>query len=282
MSIVVYTPSIIHHAEFHTVHVGGSVDRSVLIGQEGKGTGKILWPAAELLSQYIANPSSNAVFAASMASTSPEQSMMTWSWEKCNVLELGSGLGLVTVTLLLLGATVLATDGEQTVVDQLNLNVRLNSDAIIERRGLVMCRGVPYRWGDNVTALTTALAGIHATNLMQCDTSQDPCAWTEMDQSFDVIIASDVVYGADTTIWDLLLDSIVRTAELAKRKILILIAQTQRYKEPEDLFYSRAAQRLALVDTIDISGYATTCIHPGMKSNSKLYIFTSLPPESSL
>ena len=88
-------------------------------------------------------------------------------------------------------------------------------------------------------------------------------------------MASDVVYGGDETVWDLLLVSIVNLTKLTEKKVLILIAQTERYKESEDKFYAKAASVLQLVEVVDISGFASSCLHPGMKSITRLYIMTS-------
>lgn len=121
------------------------MDKDIYIGQDGKGTGKILWPAAELLSEFIAQPSSNGVFTEAIAPDMYPSG--SWSWEQKNVLELGSGLGLLTTTLLLLGSTVLATDGEITVVNQLNINVAENKDLVLNARHVMPFRGVVYRWG---------------------------------------------------------------------------------------------------------------------------------------
>ena len=157
MSLVLYTPPVINHVVAHRVHIAGVVDRTLYIGQHGKGTGKILWPAAELLSGFVAEPSSNAVL-----STAVGSSLGHWSWEGKNVVELGSGLGLLATTLLLLGSTVVATDGEATVVKQLNTNILANKEVVLGDRGVLMYSGMVYEWGSDVSLLTDRLDGIYS------------------------------------------------------------------------------------------------------------------------
>ena len=47
-------------------------------------------------------------------------------WEGKKVVELGSGLGVTAVTLIHLGASVVCTDGEESVVTQLKENLDNN------------------------------------------------------------------------------------------------------------------------------------------------------------
>lgn len=196
-----------------------------------------------------------------------------WSWEGKNVVELGSGLGLLATTLLLLGSTVVATDGEATVVEQLNTNIATNEEVILGSRDVLMYGGMVYEWGSDVSLLTDRLGAIYTEN--KCFKAHTTAADTTEPGVFDVIVASDVVYGADEAVWDLLLDSIVNLTKLSAKKVLILIAQTERYKDSEDKFYSKAANVLNLEDVVDISGFASACLHPGMKSKTRLYIMTS-------
>lgn len=267
MDLVVYVPPVITHVAQHSVHIGGAVDKTILVGQSGRGTGKILWPAAELLSEYISQPTSDSVFASALGSDA-------WAWKGKRVLELGAGLGLLTSTLLFLGATVLSTDGELTVVDQMNKNLLLNKDAIVAEWGAFNCDGLVFEWGEDTTALTDSLAVIQSRS-RDGHSSEGQCV-SSLSPHFDVIVASDVVYGSDMTVWDKLLQSLVDlTKTTSGESVLILIAQTERYKSSEDMFYTRAAEVLRLVDVLDLSGYATSCIHPGMKSLTRLYIFAN-------
>lgn len=122
--------------------------------------------------------------------------------------------------------------------------------------------------GGDVTGLFESLTEIQAEHSNGHNIHTSP--------TFDVIVASDVVYGSDPVIWELLLTSIVKIANNVGSKVLILIAQTERYKESEDMFYARAAKLLRLVDVIDISGVASSNFCPGTTSRTRLYVMTSV------
>jgi predicted nicotinamide N-methyase len=277
MDLVVYTPPVVAIVAQHSIHIGGAIGRTLLVGQQGKGTGRMLWPAAELLSEYLAKPAAGEVLSAAAG--------VEWAWKGKAVLELGAGLGLLATTLLLLGAAVVATDGEISVVEQMNRNLDMNREGVLEAAGAFRYSGVVFDWGTDISLLTDNLTEIYNTfsNSTDRDTCTDTsthsiCTHHQKSAYFNVIIASDVVYGSDVTVWDKLLQSIVELTKLTNEKVLVLIAQTERYKSSEDLFYARASQALRLVGEVDLSGVASSCVHPGMRSKTKLYIFTSEAP----
>lgn len=258
MALVLYAPSLLPIADLQEIYIAGSINKMIRIDQRGKGTGKILWPAAELMSKYLAeNDLSDCL-------TVPDS--MSWSWDKKRVLELGSGLGLLTISLLLLGSHVVATDGEGSVVEQLNKNVTKNFvEYNVDNNGLekLNYQGLVHLWGTDVSPLFNAL--INATE--GCDESNSPV--------FDVLVASDVVYGEDESVWNLLLNSICQISAKNPKQMWILLAQTERYRDIEDRFYVNAADRLQLVKIVELTGIAECCLHHGARSISKLYIFLS-------
>lgn len=182
------------------ITIGGDLNKSFLFNQSGSGTGGIVWPAAELFSNFIAD----STLSDSITWKSKPQN---WIWNDKVILELGSGLGVVATTLLHLGNTVFATDGERSVVEQLVKNIVANTEGL-EVRHKYNCDVL--EWGSTINVL-----GSYEPNL-----------------SFDLVVASDVVYGEDYNAWDLLLHTIRDTCErrrspgsLSTQPTLVLLAQ---------------------------------------------------------
>lgn len=274
MALVLYEESILTkiHQKSHIFPFNGMITQEIIIGQDGRGTGGILWPAAELFCQYFNQPNHSLNLNQYLPSlSSDETDLNPWLWDNKLVLEFGSGLGLTSILLTHLGAKVIATDGEETVVDQLGKNLDLNLPNNLRNN----CQSFVYRWGDCYEAITEVI-----TQLPSWTTSSDPYL-------FDIILATDVVYGEDLEIWSLLEQSI-ETAVTSKNEDsgdisiphhpLILIAQTERYPEREALFFQRLQDRFHLRDRIDISGLVTSAATSinGERTYSKctLYIFT--------
>jgi predicted nicotinamide N-methyase len=261
MALVVYVPTLVTmlRAAEHSVYIGGVVNRSFAIGQSGSGTGSILWPAAELLSQYIAAPGSEA------ALPIIAQSAQGWSWKDRTVLELGSGLGLLTATLISLGATVVATDGEADVVDQLDCNIAANFSGEDERRQLHVYSSTVFRWGSETSELVDRLSTL-----------------TNSEKShFDIVIASDIIYGDNEVAWSLLVQNLVDLMDLgdgADFPATIMIGQSERYKEKEDIFYEMMMKHFELLDAIDLSGFTACSVIPDIMSKSRLYIYRKRQP----
>jgi hypothetical protein len=265
MELVLYEESILTrlHQRQQTFQFHGLIERHVTIDQEGRGTGGILWPAAELLSHFF-NEDSNFDLNSYLPVTHESELKKKWNWENKRVLELGSGLGLTSIILSSLGAKVLATDGEETVVNQLSRNFDLN----LNKRERENCKSCVHQWGDDFQDIFNCL--------------NQPPGWTSP-HLFDVIIAADVVYGEDPKIWSLLEQSIQQAVELphsqpSQAYPIILIAQTERYPEKEAFFFRRLGKRFQLREAIDLTGTArsaATAIN-GESTISKctLYVFT--------
>lgn len=257
LSLVLYAPSILSklHAENHLIHIGGTIGRDFNIQQSGSGTGSILWPAAELMSEYIASPLSPAEIAVHV-SGDPHY---LWSWNDKFVLELGSGLGLVTATLLSAGARVIATDGEANVIDQLDMNIAANFNAEGDSYRRAVYKSMVYRWGDDVTSLIEGMQGILG----------------QRQSSFDVILASDIIYGEDVSVWEQLMNTLhMLTDDLQnKSSFILMIAQSERYKEKEDMFYSMLSEHFELKDTKYLSAHTTCSLIPDVESKTKLLTY---------
>jgi hypothetical protein len=272
MELVVYEESLLTkiHQREQIFHFHGLIEKEVVIHQEGRGTGGILWPASELLCHFLNQKSINNSAILNLNdyhhlqedSTSPI-APGSWTWENKMVLEFGSGLGLTSIILSSLGAKVLATDGEATVVEQLTRNFDLNLNEMIRDH----CVSCVHRWGDDFEPLKDCL-----------DQSSKTWAATTTPPLFDVILAADVVYGEDMKIWSLLEQSIENGIAYSHPSPIILIAQTERYPEKEAFFFRKLMRKLRLLDTIDISGAATSAATSvngeTVISKCTLYVFT--------
>jgi hypothetical protein len=170
MTLVVYdSRSIISslYQASRVVHVGGTIQKEFMFHQKGSGTGGLIWPASELLSNYLAQ---DAI---------PVDILNGINWSEQNILELGAGLGVLSTSLLHLGSRVFATDGMANVVDQLADNLRINThNTLLERFTCSI-----LEWGD-----------------MESLRSLDP--FREGRHGVDIVMASDVVYGEDQDVWN--------------------------------------------------------------------------------
>lgn len=78
-------------------------------------TGAAVWDGARLLAGFISGPG----FAAHLAAYHEGP----WSWDGRNVIELGCGLGFLSITAALLGARIVATDGDSSMVSATRANI---------------------------------------------------------------------------------------------------------------------------------------------------------------
>lgn len=288
MELVIYEPSILTkiHQKQQIFNFNGIINKEITIEQEGRGTGGILWPASELLSNYIISSISPFNPTKYLKSENNEQNLNHfWNWEDKKVLELGSGLGLTSIILASLGAKVIATDGEETVVDQLSKNFDLNLNEEL-RDNVVSC---VYRWGDSLQTIFDCLNEsynhnqehkkevIEVVEVVETKiNSIDKHDWKKTLFSFDVILAADIVYGEDTYVWSLLQQTLQMSSmslttlnqhhsntnlQTQSPTPLILIAQTERYPEKERIFFNQLDEIFNLRDIIDISGEATCSLN---------------------
>ena len=167
MELIVFKPSILSEifTSHRDVYIGGRVNRTFLFHQGGRGTGGVLWPAAELLCLFLAR--SDNVFA---RGSIPEELLQ---FDGKYIVELGAGLGILSLTLACLGAFVVSTDGEESVTKQLDNNINRGLGTLSEN-----CVPLVYGWGDSVNAIREAL------ERFPMSTGRP-----------DIIVAADVVYG---------------------------------------------------------------------------------------
>ena len=190
-------------------------------------------PISELLKEYLLD---EGVLARDLKQNE-------FVWKDKTVVEMGSGLGVVSAALVHLGANVICTDGEQSVVYQLQDNLDRNfkgasmesecTEEEMEELPEEICSPmvstshsndeiqvprkeniggydcVKHWWGSDIRA-------IEKSWLL---TSDDSDGNVEEAATVDIIIAADVVYGDNEEVWDSLKHSIESICNIGKGKV---------------------------------------------------------------
>lgn len=202
-------------------HYVRSIESTVVIRQlPSQGLSFQLWPAATtlvtLLDQHRCDPSN-----------SPLSSILLDQNRNLNILELGSGTGLVGIAAAAtLGANVTVTDLPHVIE-----NLQFNADA-------------------NATGLTTNGGAVHVA----------PLRWGQADdvnligRDFDLILASDVVYH------DHLFEPLLETLRLLllvdhktqteKKEAVFVMAHLRRWKK--DSVFFKKAKKLFQVEVLHV------------------------------
>lgn len=186
-----------------------SIESTVVIRQlTSQGLSFQLWPAAStfvtLLDNYRRDPSNSPLTAtlSSLTKSSP-----------LNILELGSGTGVVgIVAAITLSANVTVTDLPH-VLDNLKFNAEANAEDVAKFSGKVHV--APLRWGE---ADDVELLG----------------------RNVDLILASDVVYHDH--LYEPLLKTLrlmMTTMQLEGKTLIFLMAHLRRWKK-ESVFFKKA------------------------------------------
>ncbi|CAN7110323.1 unnamed protein product [Brassica rapa subsp. narinosa] len=192
-----------------------SIESTVVIRQlTSQGLSFQLWPAAStfvaLLDNYRLDPT-NSPLAATLSSLKPAGSTTTTT--PMNILELGSGTGVVGIAAAItLSANVTVTDLPH-VLDNLSFNAEANAQTVARFGGQV--HAAPLRWGE---ADDVEILG----------------------RNVDLVVASDVVYH------DHLYEPLLKTLRLmaaAKglegKRLIFLMAHLRRWKK-ESVFFKKA------------------------------------------
>jgi hypothetical protein len=133
----------------------GGVDPSI------DSTGRIVWSTPECLRERIQR---DVVDAEGAAASQPERPLQ--------VLELGSGCGLLGMGLAATGLVDVVLTDHPNAMEWLSSNIELNRDSVREH-----ARVAPLEWGND----------IHATQLE-----------TQLTSPFDLIVGSDILYDHAT------------------------------------------------------------------------------------
>lgn len=193
-------------------HYIRSIDSVVMIRQlPSQGLSFQLWPAATtlvtLLDNHRCNATNNPLFPTlSALSNGPDQRPL-------NILELGSGTGLVGIAAAAtLGANVTVTDLPH-VIPNLQFNADANAEVLAANGGTIHVASL--RWGE---ADDVELIG----------------------REFDLILASDVVYH--NHLYDPLLQTLrflLLDGENTKKEMVFVMAHLRRWKK-ESAFFKKA------------------------------------------
>ncbi|KAF2543620.1 hypothetical protein F2Q68_00030585 [Brassica cretica] len=222
-----------------------SIESTVVIRQlTSQGLSFQLWPAAStfvtLLDNYRLDPT-NSPLAATLSSLKPAGSTTT----PMNILELGSGTGVVGIAAAItLSANVTVTDLPH-VLDNLSFNAEANAQTVARFGGQV--HAAPLRWGE---ADDVELLG----------------------RNVDLVVASDVVYH------DHLYEPLLKTLRLmvaAKGKRLIfLMAHLRRWKK-ESVFFKKARK------VFDVDVIHSDEPRNGARSGVLVYRFVAKQPNQN-
>ncbi|ESQ55893.1 hypothetical protein EUTSA_v10027491mg [Eutrema salsugineum] len=194
-----------------------SIESTVVIRQlTSQGLSFQLWPAAStfvtLLDNHRRDPS-NSPLTATLSSLKPDGPVSSSSSPSINILELGSGTGVVGIAAAItLSANVTATDLPH-VLDNLSFNADANAQAVARFGGKVHV--APLRWGE---ADDVELLG----------------------RDVDLVLASDVVYHDH--LYEPLLKTLrlmVTVMRLEGKRLIFLMAHLRRWKK-ESVFFKKA------------------------------------------
>ena len=138
-------------------------------------------------------------------------------------LQIGCGIGLLAVVASMLGAAfVVATDGDPSLLGVAKLNVEHNV-ALHGPSASSVFETACIPWGgEHVHTFQTSATGRRLIGR----------------GGADIILAADVVYGQDATVWAALVDTLFK---LSEPHTIILLAHTHRYAADEHFF--RLARR---------------------------------------
>ncbi|CAN6916048.1 unnamed protein product [Brassica oleracea] len=225
-----------------------SIESTVVIRQlTSQGLSFQLWPAAStfvtLLDNYRLDPT-NSPLAATLSSLKPAGSTTT----PMNILELGSGTGVVGIAAAItLSANVTVTDLPH-VLDNLSFNAEANAQTVARFEGQV--HAAPLRWGeaDDVEVLG---------------------------RNVDLVVASDVVYH------DHLYEPLLKTLRLmatAKgsegKRLIFLMAHLRRWKK-ESVFFKKARK------VFDVDVIHSDEPRNGARSGVLVYRFVAKQPNQN-
>ena len=171
-----------------------SADKSVGTNDpQFRGTGMAVWEGSFVLAEFLSRHS-ELQQVAEVKKLLGESSMRWDSWKGKIGVELGAGLGLPSIVASNLGAKMIATDGDDAVLQLLRTNTDCNAPS---------CRVKKLSWG-----------------------SAEPLAMLKRKREPDFVLAADVVYGSDLEQWSALVKTI---KGLSGSNTLVLIANVHRY-----------------------------------------------------
>uniref|UniRef100_A0A7R9V773 Methyltransferase small domain-containing protein n=1 Tax=Chlamydomonas euryale TaxID=1486919 RepID=A0A7R9V773_9CHLO len=147
-----------------------------------------------------------------------------WSWTDAVVVELGCGLAVCSIVASMLGAKVLATDGDSDLVRLAKKNAAANTRAC---RHPVVAHTLP--WGE-AGPLAVALGRLQQEETRAQARLHEPNRQGhEQAQHVDVVLLSDVVYGSNPGVWERLVATLtVLCSDCGRGGTVVLQCETRR------------------------------------------------------
>eukprot|EP00614_Pseudopedinella_elastica_P012088 CAMPEP_0172610006 /NCGR_PEP_ID=MMETSP1068-20121228/29885_1 /TAXON_ID=35684 /ORGANISM="Pseudopedinella elastica, Strain CCMP716" /LENGTH=448 /DNA_ID=CAMNT_0013413631 /DNA_START=1 /DNA_END=1347 /DNA_ORIENTATION=- len=158
------------------------------------GNGGALFEDSFVLAEWLARQRGGAAGVASAvgAPTSAAAAPRKCTWDGASAVELGAGIGLCSIVAARLGMRVVASDGDQSVLEQLAANVARNPPTSGDE-----LRSALLRWGD-----------------------PSPLEALGIEGAPDLVMATGCVYGRDSGVWSALARTL---AELAGPNTLVVL-----------------------------------------------------------
>jgi len=176
--------------------IEGTADENIRAVSGSDSTGRKIWDAGHALSRLLTNNSDSLLGK--------------------QILELGSGTGIVGLTAAAEGATVCLTDGAMSLLPMLEANVEEND---LQHRARVRC----LQWGDEEEIAAVASEG-----------------------PFDMIIGSDLLYSPES--FPELVDTLAALCIVNRTEVLL--AYPARFTEP--IFFKLANVLFDEVEWVEI------------------------------
>jgi len=173
-------------AEVKVQQILGGTQREFLVREETgaiAGNGGALFEDAFVLAEWLARQASPA---SCNVSCLPQMLREQGSWRGLSLVELGAGLGLCSIVGQRLGMRVIATDGDETVLDQLHVTADLNDARLEGGAGGHQLKTAVLKWG-----------------------AESPLKMLNLQRPPDLVVATGCVYGREASVWSDLVETLV-------------------------------------------------------------------------
>jgi len=209
-------------------------------GSKFQGTGVALWEASFVLADwFLRHDGLGSLPGVSLGGRRRKKT----GWKEVEVVEMGAGLGLPSLALARCGATVYATDGDDDVLELLAANAERDVPNARKGGGVSVHK---LMWGDEIPRV-----------LRKADV--------------EVVVAADIVYGNDESVWAKLLATL---GDLTTTDTLVFFALVPRFRDGERTFFRMCAEQFEVIPVPNSS------LHPDHRDGTcSLYVLTKKPGE---